>query len=81
MLPSTDERGEADLEYRRELNTIELPHEGSHHMIDAKKMRHKTYNKQFKNWACMAQKFRYGHSLHWNCMCVISVRGMLGMLY
>ena len=70
------ERAEADLGYRGEPQTIDLPNEGPSDMYLAKKrarMRHETCNRRFKNWACLKQTFRHGVAFHRDCMFAVVV--------
>ena len=81
-LLAAGEQAEADLGYRGEMETIDLPDEGPHHMILAKKrarMRHETCNKRFKNWACMQTNFRHGVDVHRDCMYAIAVLTQLAI--
>lgn len=75
-LLAANEKAEADLGYRGEPVTISLPDDGQECLFGAKKkarMRHETVNKRFKNWACMAERFRHGVAYHHECFMAIVV--------
>ena len=67
LLLATGERAEADLGYRGEPSTIDLPDDGCAYMYCAKKLvrqRHETVNKRLKNWACLKTTFRHEIGSH-----------------
>ena len=76
------ERAEADLGYRGEPATINLPEEGPAELLLVKKrirMRHETVNKQFKNWECLNQRFRHSVTFHYKCFRAVVVLTQLAI--
>ncbi len=76
MLLAAGERAEADLGYRGEPETIELPLSGhiDTHVGKARaRMRHETCNKRFKQWACINSRFRHSFEYHHDCMTAVVV--------
>ena len=76
------ERAEADLGYRGEPFSIDLPEEGPAELYLPKKRarnRHETCNRRFKNWGCLTQNFRHGVDFHRDCMFAIAVLTQLAI--
>lgn len=76
------ERAEADLGYRGEPETIELPlsgHVSTHAAKARSRLRHETCNRRFKQWACLDQRFRHSFELHGSCFTAVAVLTQLSI--
>lgn len=85
-LMQTGERAEADLGYRGEPLTIDLPNEGcfTHNQKYIKQVvrsRHETVNSRFKNFGILNQKFRHERSFHKVCFYAIASITQLSIEY
>ena len=86
---ASGERCEADLGYRGEPLTVELPDKGIYHGGEQQKQlkqpnrsRHESVNGRFKKFQCLDQKFRYERCKHRFCFdAAVSVLVQVGLEY
>lgn len=82
MLLEAEEKAIADLGYRGEPDTIDLPEDGpieTHRPKAVARLRHETCNRRFKQWACMNVRFRHSMVHHGECMKAIAVLTQLAI--
>ena len=75
-LRNAGEKAIADKGYRGEPEVVDLPDQGSHDNKHYKRMaraRHEQCNKRFKQYGCLAQRFRHSVDFHRHCFSAVVV--------
>jgi len=76
MLLASNEKAVADLGYRGEQNTIDLPDQGSPEWqaeMALAQARHESYNNRFKKFAALKNTFRHSVKLHQDVFYAVAV--------